>query len=562
MKRCFATFFILSVSASCSLKSMENVCDVSGSIFYKNLLLSYIFNSGKISGCGVEGQLPSGAPPRILNAGENRILNSGFLAGDFGTDVSEVQISLDSGPFTSAVLSGNQWKFQLPAAGVPSTIPASGVWKEWSFHTISIRSMDSSGQSSLTATIRVQMGINRDVNGDGYPDVLIGSQASNSVRVYFSLGKARGISASPVSIINGGGGGFGYSVKLGDVDGDGYADGVVGDGSDNGVSVYLSLGTSGGLSTTAVTSFTAGTGGIVNVALGDTNGDGFTDLLLGACYDSGNAGGIYVYTSSGVVGQGVTYSQNIANPGGISFFGYAVALGDVNGDGKADAMIASVGSGQNGSSYIYIAQTFGTYGGTPSQTISGSPNWYANSIYASDINRDGLTDMIVGAYQENGGSIYLYNSNGSSAVGAINSPVIGLPGSANGTAVSSGDVNGDGFFDILGGGYTYTNTNSNQGSGTSFLYGGDLFGLTPTAFNFVTAPVNEGQMGISITSADIDGDGFSDLMIGAPSSVGGSATNAGRVYLYFSDGAGGYSSAPQTFADPDGTGGFGQSMDI
>ncbi|TGK28023.1 hypothetical protein EHQ12_13755 [Leptospira gomenensis] len=562
MKRFSSILFIISACASCSLKSMENVCDVSGSLFYKNLLLSYIVNAGKISSCGLDERLPSGAPPRILNAGENRILNSGFLTGDFDSDVSEIQVSLDSGPFVSAALSGNQWKFQLPAAGVPTTIPVTGVWKEWSFHTISVRSRNASGQLSLTETIRVQQGINRDINGDGYPDVLIGSQVSNSVRVYYSLGKTKGISSSPVSVINGGGGGFGYSVKLGDVDGDGYADGVVGDAADNGVSVYLSLGTSGGLSNAAVTSFTAGTGGIVNVALGDTNGDGFTDLLLGACYDAGNAGGIYVYTSNGIVGQGVTYSQNIAHPGGISFFGYGVALGDVNGDGKADAMIASVGSSQNGSSYIYLAQTFGTYGGAPSQTISGSPNWYANSIYASDINRDGFTDMIVGAYQENGGSIYIYNSNGSSVVSVLNSPVIGLAGSANGTSVTSGDVNGDGFFDVLGGGYTYTDTNLNQGSGATFLYAGDLFGFSPTALNFLTSPVTEGQMGMSVASADIDGDGFSDLMIGAPSSVGGSATNAGRVYLYFSDGVGGYTSAPQTFTDPDGTGAFGQSLDL
>jgi FG-GAP-like repeat/FG-GAP repeat len=551
--------FLLS---SCAVKSMENLCDGTGSLFYKNLIVSFFVNGGEANSCGVSFS-EALQPPRLLSVGPKGLLNSGFISGDFDSSITGVEVSLDSGPYTGAKISGAQWKFQLPAAGVPSTIPDSGIWKDWSLHTISIRSVSNNGRKSLPFTVTLQKGLNKDINGDGYPDALIGSQNSARARAYLSLGEGKGLDGTPITTINGVGG-FGYSVVLSDIDGDGYADAAVSNAAAN-FAIYRSLGGSGGLSLTQLTPTTVGTG-ILNLAAGDINGDGFSDLLVGSPYDAGNNGAVYVFTSNAIIGQGVSFVQQMNNPGlagSNQFYGYSVALGDINGDRKSDALIGAVGSGQNGALFVHLSQ--GNTLATLSQLLPGSitNNWYANSAATADINRDGLSDLVLGAYQEpsTSGRTYLYLSNGGLLTNALNSPVAGFAGSQSGTSVASGDINGDGFLDILNGGYSYTSAFPAQGCVQTFLYDGNLSKLASTHLNFLTQDVNQGNMGNVISAGDINGDGFADFLVGAPNSIGGGAF-VGKAYLYISDGATGYVSAPQVLNDPDSTGAFGSSVDL
>lgn len=545
---------------SCAVKSMDNFCDEKGSIFYKNMIVSFFVNGGEAYSCGIG----FGAPrPRLLSVGPKGLLNSGFISGDFDSAVSGVEVSLDSGTFRSAIVSGTQWKFQLPAAGVASTIPSSGVWKDWSLHTVAIRSVTSGGQRSIPLVVTLQKGLNKDINGDGYPDAIIGSQNSSRARSYLSLGQAKGLDPLSVTTINGVSG-FGYSVVLADIDGDGYADAVISNTAAN-FAVFLSLGSNGVLSTTPLTPTTVGTG-ILNLSAGDINGDGFSDIVVGSPYDGGNVGNVYVFTSNAVIGQGVSYVQQLSNPGlagSTQFYGYSLALGDINGDQKSDVMVGAVGSSQNGAFFVHLSQ--GNSFAAQSQVFPGavSNTWYANSAATADINRDGLADLVLGAYQESGsaGRTYLYLSNSGILTNTINSPVSGFTGSQSATSVASGDINGDGYSDILNGGYAYTNTFAAQGCAQTFLYDNNISGFNPTYLNFLTQPVNQGNMGNVISIGDINGDGFSDFLVGAPNSIGGGAY-VGKVYLYFSEGAAGYISAPQTFNDPDATGAFGSSVDL
>lgn len=545
---------------NCAIKSLENPCDISSSPFYKSLFVNFVLTGGQASVCGITASLPQAT---ILNIKDKGRLNTGFLIGEMDSSVNGVQVSLDNGPYLDSQVTGTQWKFQLPAAGVPSTIPATGVWKEWSLHTISIRTK--SGNSfSFPLTIKVQKGLNKDINGDGYPDALIGSQAASRARAYLSMGKGKALSSAPITQLNGTGG-FGYSVKLGDVDGDGYADALVGSAA-NTFAVYLADQNTGGLSTTAITSISIGTGGLLNVELGDMNGDGFSDVLIGVTYDLGNVGRLYLYKSNAVLGQGVTFSQQIVNPalaGSTQFFGYGIAMGDVNGDGLSDVISCAVGSSQFGAYFLFLAQSGGTYS-TYSQTVAGTTSnaWYANSATAVDLNQDGLADVAIGAYQELAGTgrVYSYLSNGSSLVVTVNSPAVGLSGSTTGTTVAAGDLNGDGLSDLFAGGYSYTATFANQGVVLTFLSEGNSNGFINSYLNLLTEPVSLGEMGMGLASADVNGDGLSDVLIGASNSVGGA--NQGKAYLYISNGAGGYTTAPQIFNDPDVNGSFGISVDL
>ncbi|MBM9499613.1 FG-GAP repeat protein [Leptospira sp. 201903071] len=553
----FINVFFLS---SCALKSMENLCDASSSLFYKQLIVSYFVNGGDANSCGVSFGV---AQPRLLSVGPRGLLNSGFISGDFDSSITGVEVSLDSGSFINAQISGNQWKFQLPAAAVPSTIPQSGIWKEWSLHSITIRSVTSSGRRSVPFTVTLQKGLNKDINGDGYPDALIGSQNSARARAYLSLGQERGLDGTSITTINGAAG-FGYSVVLSDIDGDGYADATISNTTAN-FAVYLSLGAVGGLSSTALTPTTVGTG-ILNLAAGDINADGFSDIIVGSPYDAGNNGTVYFFTSNAALGQGVSYVQQMNNPGlagSTQFYGYSIALGDINGDQKSDVLIGAVGSGQNGALFVHLSQ--GTLLAAQSQVFTGSVanTWFANSAATADVNRDGLADLVLGAYQESAsaGRTYLYLSNSGLLTTVTNSPVIGFLGSQSGTSVASGDINGDGFLDILTGGYSYTSAFPAQGCAQTFLFDGNLFGLASIYLNFLTQDINQGNMGNVISAGDINGDGFTDFLVGAPNSIGGGAF-VGKAYLYLSAGASGYTSAPQIFSDPDATGAFGSSVDL
>jgi hypothetical protein len=157
----------------------------------------------------------------ISNARNNGVISSGFIIGTASDDlqVSLVEVSLDGGSFQAAT-GTTAWRFQLPTG--------SSTWKDNSQHTVAVRATDVFGHSSET-DITVRKGANKDVNGDGYTDAIVGAKEYNSqpgrAYVFHSSGPS-GISitaaVSASSILTGeASSGFGRSVALGDVNGDG-----------------------------------------------------------------------------------------------------------------------------------------------------------------------------------------------------------------------------------------------------------------------------------------------------------------------------------------------------
>jgi len=172
-----------------------------------------------------------------------------------------------------------------------------------------------------------------DVNGDGYADIIVGASnapgagTNDTGEAYVYYGSSSGLGTSAVWNVNGEASGdrFGVSVaSAGDVNGDGYADVIVGanyndDGASNAGEAYVYYGSASGLSATPDWSDQGEASGDyfgVSVAsAGDVNGDGYADVIVGAYANddaASNAGEVYVYQSPGYLARG-TWESPIQN---------------------------------------------------------------------------------------------------------------------------------------------------------------------------------------------------------------------------------------------------------
>jgi hypothetical protein len=159
---------------------------------------------------------------------------------------------------------------------------------------------------------------------------------------------------------------------------------------------------------------------------GDVNGDGYADVIVGAGrYDNGETdeGRTYVYHGS-TIGLNTTAAWTAEGDQVEAYFGYSVGTaGDVNGDGYADVIVGAGrydnGQTDEGRTYVYHGSTTGL-NTTAAWTAEGDQVG-ANFGYpvrtAGDVNGDGYADVIIGAYYyDNGevdeGAAFLYYGNG------------------------------------------------------------------------------------------------------------------------------------------------------
>ena len=394
-----------------------------------------------------------------------------------------------------------------------------------------------------------------DVNGDGYSDIIIGSEGFLTVgKVYSFLGSPSAISATPdwtyEDIINGGL--LGYSVSAaGDVNGDGYNDVIVGnpaygngEAGEGRALVFNGSGT--GLSpapnwTNESNQASANYGNSVFTA-GDINGDGFSDVIVGSnLFDNGDSdeGKAFVYNGS-ASGLSSTVNWSAEGRQNSAYFGFSVSsAGDVNGDGFADVIVGAPyfddGQTDEGRSFVFHGSATG---------LSVTHNWSAQSDQAGalfsisvstagDVNGDGYSDVIVGSsYYDNGqtdeGRAFVYYGSASGLSLTVNWTAENNSESSNfGNSVSTaGDVNGDGYSDVIIGAYNFNN------NGRAYAYYGSASGLSVTSNWNSNVSQFVAQFGYSVSTAgDINGDGYSDIVIGAPAYDNGQ-TNEGRAFVY------------------------------
>ena len=223
-----------------------------------------------------------------------------------------------------------------------------------------------------------------------------------------------------------------------------------------------------------------------------------------------------------------------------AWFGWSVGTaGDVNGDGYADVIVGAPkwGDGQHdeGGVWIYHGSAAGVIS-TPAWYKQGdqADAWFGWSVgTAGDVNGDGYADVIVGApYWNDGqtdeGGVWVYHG---SAAGVISAPAWYKQGDQAdarfGWSVgTAGDVNGDGYGDVIAGAVGYTNGQDQEGR--VWVWHGSASGLTTEPVWFSEGNQANARFGVSVfTAGDVNGDGYSDIIIGASGYTNGPA-NAGR----------------------------------
>ncbi len=440
-----------------------------------------------------------------------------------------------------------------------SDLPSGVVY--WRLHPATLRTITSATWEFTvgvrSAPVDTSWGTTLDVNGDGYPDLAV-SGPSNA---YVYLGGADGLAGAPAITLTDpdpDGGIFSVSVaSAGDVNGDGYADLVVGaDDDSNGGQAYLYLGGGDGLAPTPVIltdpGGAGGTFGASVASAGDVNGDGYADLVVSAFRAANLEGGVYVYLG-GAGGLASAPATILFNPGGENHttFGSSVASADVNGDGYADVVVGAYAPtfGFSGRTYVYLGGTSGlaTQPATTLNALNANDEFGASVANAGDVNGDGYADILVGADLGSGAYVYLGSATG---IGTAPSTTLTGQDTRFGAPVAcAGDVNGDGYADIVVGDPYRENS-----TGVAYVYLGSETGLaTSPSTTLPSLGGEQGYFGASVGSAgDVNGDGYSDLFISASSFP----FSAARAYVYLGSAAGVAISPSTTLESLDGGAGI------
>ncbi len=416
-----------------------------------------------------------------------------------------------------------------------------------------------------------------DVNGDGYADAVVGAPKYDDGEVdegrFFVLrGNAGGVlqDTHPFQVDQAGAELGGAVAGVGDVNGDGFADVVVGarffdaGQSDEG-RVYFFNGAGGGLfanvSWTAESDQAGAHFGASVAAAGDVNGDGFADVIVGAPdFDNGQADEGRAFLYKGGPDGIVPYDWFRECDQAGAQLGYSIAgAGDVNGDGYADVIVGAPfyddGQADEGAVFLYNGSLQGL-SAAPTFMAEGNQvgaHFGAAVSTAGDVNGDGYADVVIGAPLFDGaavddGRIIVFHG---SAAGLVYAGSGGgnQAGAQFGRSVASaGDVNGDGYSDVIIGAPYYDDGQADEGG--AFVTCGSPTGLSLTPCWSAESNQASALFGWSVaTAGDVNGDGYSDVIVGAPYFDNGQV-DEGRAYVYHGS-ATGLETSPRWIAEGD-----------
>jgi MYXO-CTERM domain-containing protein len=424
-----------------------------------------------------------------------------------------------------------------------------------------------------------------DVNGDGYDDIVVGALQDSTAAyragaVYLYLGSSAGVDASTEHEITASDADstdqFGELVSgAGDVNGDGYADIIVGADQDDDAgtssgAAYLYFGSSTGVDSASEVKVTASdadaSDSFGRPAALDIDGDGYSDLLIGAPYnddDGTNSGSAYIFSGgSGGLGSETKYTASDAVA--QDCFGMAVAnAGDVDGDGYGDALVAAPYNDDvatdAGAVYVYLGSATGLDAASEIKlyasdgSISDSLGKDVEGV--GDLDGDGHDDIALGAYGDddqgvNAGSVYVFFGSSGGIDSASETKVMASDGASYnyfGWVMAGQDLDGDGYSELLVG--AYGDDTAGAAAGAVYVYSGGSGGLGSESKIYASDASSNDYFGRGVSGAgDVDGDGFGDLVVGA-SGEDDMGSDAGAAYVFL-----GTASVTTWYADSDGDG--------
>lgn len=468
------------------------------------------FGSGQGPAAMATGDLNNdGKPDLVVCDGAFFATSLTVLLGGFpGGLVSKPDLIVASSPSAAAIadLDGDGNNDVLVAMGSTiSIVRGNGTADFTSSASTSQSSIVSVGSSPRSVVVA-------DLDLDGIPDLIVANYYSAQLTVAYGLPTGGFGPATTTTFNAAGGGGLGYGVvvAVADVNQDGKPDILLlARGTPDQLAVFLQA--SSGNRTFVETDYNLGTtGGVARgMAVADVNGDGIPDVVTANLTDG---------TFSVLLGSpsGAFTSLIVAgNPGPFSYGNatgaYAVAVRDVNHDGFPDIAIVN----GDGTVSVLAGPTFQT-----NLTVATPPNaGVASPSFASvalvDLNRDGNLDLAVAITNGSAAAkLVFFAGNGTGAFPATPTVTCPDPTITGATSLAVGDLNGDGFLDVV------LSNNSLIGPSASPDAVSLLLQDKTATFQFaatLTPPTISGGAGTTpfgVVITDVNRDGAPDVVVG------------------------------------------------